>query len=68
MELAKIKLMVSRKDLKVGVYKPKKEQREGTIKLPVEDVVLGILDRLINSKRGEQNGDQKSGGVHEVFQ
>jgi hypothetical protein len=56
-ELAKIRIRISRDELKSGVYKPEKEHLEGKINLPVEDVILGILDRLIKEKRGQMDGD-----------
>ena len=68
MELTTVKVKVSRKNLKAGGDKAKRGPFEGRINLPVEDVILGILHRLITEERGQQDGSEKSGGICEVFE
>ena len=51
MELERVKLTLTREDLEKGEYTPVKEKLEGSVKLPVDDLMLGILHRMITEQR-----------------
>jgi hypothetical protein len=50
-ELAKMKLTVTREELKSGQPEVIEEPCEGKIDLPVEELILRILHRLITESR-----------------
>ncbi|MBT3320173.1 MAG: hypothetical protein HN389_10470 [Clostridia bacterium] len=52
MVLEKVKLTLGREDIRNENYIPAKEKCEGRVDLPVEDLILGILHRMITEDRG----------------
>ena len=63
MELRKVKLKLSREELKKEHYKPTVVFCEECIDLPTDEVMLGILHRMIEEDKGKDNGSGQSSSV-----
>lgn len=51
MELKRVKLTLSREDLGKDEYTPAIEKLEGSVKLSVDELMLGILHRMITKQQ-----------------
>ena len=51
MELKRVKLTLAREDLDKDDRAPKAQELEGSVDLPVDDLILGILHRMITEQQ-----------------